>query len=654
MLNNTTNDSTLASIAQKGLSELLDQANSRIQQLEAAETRLSRQVQDLERRLNAYTENTKNALSDTRYQDWFVASRATKAITSLNAMQRRDIWLNLCLQTQTNQKIQNLAPHDNIDPKIRILVIATGGYGDMLYGTTVVRELYKHFNAPLICAIAENLACEEVYKRNPYVYSSCALHPAGFRDFTETALCLDVFDLIVEIRYAVSYARPPLSRVPYNFIANSNEVASKWQKYIREGAWPFRNNQLAKVAKEQGLHQLDLVGITSGLPINKNSSLDFIFQSEFYDPAIVQKKYVTVHHGSDKNMIGANGLQTKNLYPEQWSRIVEIAQSAGYITVQLGTSNEEQIHRVDVDLRGKLSLEDTAYVISMADLHIDTEGGLVHLAKSVNTRALVFFGPTPVNFFGYPSNINIAPKICGDCWWMTKTWAQRCPLGETETPCMASHNEETFANNIQNFSCSTYQINLVQRSNLDRKEISKRIAKHITSEKRVLVHIDDFNAKNSFNEIFDNQLCWNENFTFSALNIQDTAFALSCSSAKIHAANSFQLYVDRYIEVALAFIKYPSSNAELHALSNLIYQLCKATKFNGSVYVYLECTDQPADLVEKKLTQPIGKRYSLTGDLIPKLSEKNKFTELSIESVIEDTMQNTNTIWRKLEEKFRR
>jgi hypothetical protein len=72
------------------------------------------------------------------------------------------------------------------------------------------------------------------------------------------------------------------------------------------------------------------------------------------------------------------------------------------------------------------------------------------------------------------------------------------------------------------------------------------------------------------------------------------------------------------------------------------------------VYFYLECTDQPADLVEKKLTQPIGKRYSLTGDLIPKLSEKNKFTELSIESVIEDTMQNTNTIWRKLEEKFRR
>jgi ADP-heptose:LPS heptosyltransferase len=69
-------------------------------------------------------------------------------------------------------------------------------------------------------------------------------------------------------------------------------------------------------------------------------------------------------------------------------------------------------------------------------LHIDNEGGLVHIAACLGTTSVVIFGPTSADYFAYLDNINVRPPVCGDCWWTTKNWMDICPLGHKQPLCM--------------------------------------------------------------------------------------------------------------------------------------------------------------------------------------------------------------------------
>ena len=77
--------------------------------------------------------------------------------------------------------------------------------------------------------------------------------------------------------------------------------------------------------------------------------------------------------------------------------------------------------------------------------HIDTEGGLVHLANAVHGRCVVLFGPTPVEFFGYPQNINLEPSGCKACWFATQNWLIECPRYTSGPECMKGHSAASVA-----------------------------------------------------------------------------------------------------------------------------------------------------------------------------------------------------------------
>jgi ADP-heptose:LPS heptosyltransferase len=630
MISNT--NILLDKVNQKGLEELLDQAHSRIAELETTQTRLNREINNLKQSLQQQFTAVSDTLSDTRYADWFVASRASRALTTLTPLQRREIWLSLCAQTKADGKFTQLTPHDGDDPQYRILVLATGGYGDLLYGTTVVRELFFLFNAPQICVIAENKACEEVYLKNGYVHVAGYFNSTDYREFAETSLCLDIFDLVVEIKYAVSYARPPASRIDNDFIMQANSQVAKWQHFVRGAAWPFRNNQLAKEATAQNLHQLDLVGVTSGLPIQKLSPLDFLFTSQYRDSQLLRKKYVTVHHGSDKNMVAANGLQTKNLSPIQWAKITKIAQDAGFAVVQLGTASEEQIHDVDLDLRGLLTLEDTAYLISCADTHIDTEGGLVHLARAVNTKSIVFFGPTPVNFFGYPQNINIAPMVCGDCWWMTKTWAQKCPIGHSEVPCMASHSLTQISDHLK--SVKSEQLIITpsgQKSIKYPKRITDIIASNIKDANHSMIYTDQIDCVVAVLRDFKAQLSDKSLALYVDESIYRHPNIPTSQQPYLTPATAFCLRSEHYFDDCYAICAYPNSEAEINALSHLICQMANLIDVaSTTMRLTLLQTESMNDVVvdgSYTYVAPIGDKYRLEGVLPPRPAS----TELALE-----------------------
>ena len=145
---------------------------------------------------------------------------------------------------------------------------------------------------------------------------------------------------------------------------------------------------------------------------------------------LLTKPYVTVHHGFDLNYLPARTRKTdysldEEYFDEQWQRIVSLIRKEGVEVIQLGIVEEEKIEGVTHCLNGLTTLEETGLLIKHGLCHIDTEGGLVHLANAVHGRCVVLFGPTPAEFFGYPENINLEPSGCKACWFVTQDLAHR-------------------------------------------------------------------------------------------------------------------------------------------------------------------------------------------------------------------------------------
>jgi ADP-heptose:LPS heptosyltransferase len=84
--------------------------------------------------------------------------------------------------------------------------------------------------------------------------------------------------------------------------------------------------------------------------------------------------------------------------------------------VQVGVRNSKVLDGV-TDMTGKTTFRQVAYVLKNARLLIAHEGGLVHLAKAVNTKAVVLIGALlPKELMAYPDNINFYTDInCKNC-----------------------------------------------------------------------------------------------------------------------------------------------------------------------------------------------------------------------------------------------
>ncbi len=171
--------------------------------------------------------------------------------------------------------------------------------------------------------------------------------------------------------------------------------------------------------------------------------------------ALRGRRYITVHNGYDSNMVVSNERATK-CYPHFGEVIRRLRLLRDDILfVQVGIHTSEPLAEADLQLIDRTSLREAAGLISGAILHLDNEGGLVHLARSLGTPACVVFGPTSSRYFGYPDNINIDPSFCGGCWWVKETWMNHCPRGFETARCMTEQPSSTVVIAVARFLSTT-------------------------------------------------------------------------------------------------------------------------------------------------------------------------------------------------------
>ena len=93
--------------------------------------------------------------------------------------------------------------------------------------------------------------------------------------------------------------------------------------------------------------------------------------------------------------------------------------------VQVGRENpESDLVGTDIDLRDQTSFEELKVILKQSALHIDGECGMVHLNHALGGRSAVLFGPTNMDFVGYPENINVKAKDACPLWC---EWVGRVP-----------------------------------------------------------------------------------------------------------------------------------------------------------------------------------------------------------------------------------
>jgi hypothetical protein len=159
--------------------------------------------------------------------------------------------------------------------------------------------------------------------------------------------------------------------------------------------------------------------------------------------------YVTIHDGFSPTFVVSSRRATK-CYPhfDAVFRLLK-ARFPDLKIVQLGAANGARLAGCDLDLRGATTLPEAASVLAGSILHIDNEGGLVHLAACLGVKSCVIFGPTPADYFGYPDNINIRPNVCGGCWWTNDSWMDQCPRGFAIPICMSEQPPDLVAARIE-------------------------------------------------------------------------------------------------------------------------------------------------------------------------------------------------------------
>ncbi|MBR3622521.1 MAG: glycosyltransferase family 9 protein [Selenomonadaceae bacterium] len=149
------------------------------------------------------------------------------------------------------------------------------------------------------------------------------------------------------------------------------------------------------------------------------------------------QRYITLNYGWGTKDL-KKGLPAKIWLLSNYMELTRMLRKEfpEYSLVQLGTKGSAVIEGVDHVIQGE-SLEIVKYILLNSALHIDCEGGLVHLATQLGTKCVVLFGPTPESYFGYKSNINISANVCKPCYYAYNDFTL-CARGLKEPLCMMS------------------------------------------------------------------------------------------------------------------------------------------------------------------------------------------------------------------------
>ena len=357
------------------------------------------------------------------------------------------IWWNLKTlvkqhpaQKQKCQKMHNINGEDT-SKSVRLAFVPEGAYGDHLIFANWLQYFMERYQTPLICidVYCASASIKSIFNYDipnlTVVFEKIAPKPKDYD-------AIFSFNRFPEIRYfrhgKISQLAPNLLHYIYQCESFMKENLHYFEHKPLHDGWSAAAGIVSGIKRIQQPDIYGVLGITEEYKYQIKVQED---EASYLAKLNLQPgEFITVHRGWD-------GAYPTNI--KAWSLT-----SCGDLIHKLKiTFPEKKIvvfgserHQApdtsdaDLDLIGETTLEQVKVLLKNAAVHIDNEGGMVHLRHAVHGGpSVVMFGPTSSEFFGYSENKNIRSDICRQwCEWLTAEWPAKCAKTREvgPTPCM--------------------------------------------------------------------------------------------------------------------------------------------------------------------------------------------------------------------------
>lgn len=309
---------------------------------------------------------------------------------------------------------------------MKVLLIRFSSIGDLVMTTPVVRCLRNQFpNAEIHFATKKQYA--SILEHNPHI-NQLHLLDDDWQEFVEAFMEYDwVFDLHKNLRSKRLIRAIKAEKV---FTYNKRNVEK----------WLLTNLKVNRLwgysVVENYFESLPIKYDGKGLDFHLNRNEDFAEVA-----TMLPKAFVAI-------ALGGN-FETKQMPAELVNKIIEKLKLP---VVLLGGTNEKTIAKEItqncyevIDLVGKLSLQESAFVVSVAAKIISNDTGLMHIAAAFNKPMAVLWGNTvrefgfaPVYAKGFENRVKhfeVADLKCRPC---SKLGHEKCPKGHFK--CMVNQD----------------------------------------------------------------------------------------------------------------------------------------------------------------------------------------------------------------------
>ena len=395
-------------------------------------------------------------------------------ITPTNSQGIRE---DLLLQGIRNEKIIDLQEAFDIIPngiwlserrteseEIRdasIAIILYGGMGDLLVGKLWIEKLMYIYGLPIerlnLFTSDQNLMNAKIIFNDLIMSENIKSIEHLNKNSKEKYGAILRFCIVPEVLQMSSSLKEVLNNEMYDYFIDLKSLCDK--EYNR-GFYNTRNYyktiQKYLVKRKGAVYHTayDLFENLDAKATDKCSSYSIYYDGEsiLKRIGVLGKRYITLNTGLNNEYI-------KKRNTREWPFVCwdELANSIkkcypDLIIVQVGLKiRDEDDIEADIHLNGKTNLPEIAAILKHSIVHIDYDGGLVHVNHIVGGISIVLMGPSSIENHAYPENIYVSNGECCGCEWITSDWLSNCPKGYGYSKCMSNIKVEKVMEAIRSF-----------------------------------------------------------------------------------------------------------------------------------------------------------------------------------------------------------
>lgn len=318
-----------------------------------------------------------------------------------------------------------------------ILVIGAGGIGDVLMKTPMLSTLRSAFPHALITMFTSPGAPSSILGSDPSIDEIVTV---GSGESLDTGRPLEIirylrmlrgrrFDMTLTTYIGLSFRGAVFSYVigaPIRVGYNKNGQGLLYNCRVEV------DGSAARHTVEHNLDLLRALGIEVGCP-----RLAVHLREDELKAADVR----LLSHGVDKTEflvgmhVGSGPISFKRWSPERFGKVAARLEG-GYRARVMLVGGKEEIPLVEqvaafagsspIDFVGKLSIRETAAVISRCDLFVSNDTGLMHVAVALGVPVVAIFGPTDPRCTGPYSDRSAVVTPAIDCAPCYDGWRVQC------------------------------------------------------------------------------------------------------------------------------------------------------------------------------------------------------------------------------------